>query len=101
MSFKKSISGDTNPDAYLTNYSYGLMQEDGVFVAGAASSRIPVTQEAGKFNVYPPGAPSRSATVSRKIPMSPRNGRLNTSSTIAPARTRACKAASTRTPLAC
>ena len=55
MSFKKSISGDTNPDAYLTNYSYGLMQEDGVFVAGAASSRIPVTQEAGKFNVYPPG----------------------------------------------
>lgn len=52
---KKSISGDTNPDAYLTNYSYGLMQDDGVFVAGAASSRIPVTQEAGKFNVYPPG----------------------------------------------
>lgn len=52
---KKSISGDTNPDAYLTNYSFGLMQDDGVFVAGAASSRIPVTQEAGKFNVYPPG----------------------------------------------
>lgn len=52
---KKSISGDTNPDAYLTRYSFGLMQQDGVFVAGAASSRIPVTQEAGKFNVYPPG----------------------------------------------
>jgi hypothetical protein len=52
---KKSISGDTNPDAYLTNYSAGLMQEDGVFVAGVASSRITVTQEAGKFNVYPPG----------------------------------------------
>lgn len=52
---KKSISGDTNPDAYLTNYSFGLMQQDGVFVAGAASSRIPVTQEAGKYNVYPPG----------------------------------------------
>ena len=52
---KKAISGDTNPDAYLTNYSFGLMQQDGVFVAGAASSRIPVTQEAGKFNVYPPG----------------------------------------------
>ena len=52
---KKSISGDTNPDAYLTNYSMGLMQDDGVFVAGAASSRITVTQEAGKFNVYPPG----------------------------------------------
>lgn len=52
---KKSISGDTNPDAYLTNYSFGLMQEDGVFVAGAATSRIPVTQEAGKYNVYPPG----------------------------------------------
>lgn len=52
---KKSISGDTNPDAYLTNYSFGLFQQDGVFVAGSASSRIPVTQEAGKFNVYPPG----------------------------------------------
>jgi hypothetical protein len=52
---KKAISGDTNPDAYLTNYSFGLMQQDGVFVAGAASSRIPVTQEAGKYNVYPPG----------------------------------------------
>lgn len=52
---KKSISGDTNPDAYLTNYSFSLMQDDGVFVAGAAASRIPVTQEAGKFNIYPPG----------------------------------------------
>lgn len=52
---KKSISGDTNPDAYLTNYSFGLFEQSGVFVAGVASSRIPVTQEAGKFNVYPPG----------------------------------------------
>lgn len=52
---KKSISGDTNPDAYLTNYSFQLQQEDGVFVAGAASSRVPVTQEASKYNVYPPG----------------------------------------------
>ena len=43
MTIKKAISGDTNPDAYLTNYSFGLMQQDGVFVAGAASSRIPVT----------------------------------------------------------
>src|SRR5690606_17454571 len=55
MPINKSISGDTNPDAYLTNYSFGLFQQDGAFVAGAASSRIPVTQEAGKFNVYPPG----------------------------------------------
>lgn len=55
MPMKKSIFGDTNPDAYLTNYSFALMQQDGVFVAGAASSRIPVTQEAGKYNVYPPG----------------------------------------------
>lgn len=51
----KSVSGDTNPDAYLTNYSAALMQDDGVFIAGAASSRITVTQEAGKYNVYPPG----------------------------------------------
>jgi hypothetical protein len=55
MTIRKAISGDTNPDAYLTNYSYGLQMQDGVFVAGAASSRIPVTQEAGKFDVYPPG----------------------------------------------
>jgi hypothetical protein len=55
MTIRKAISGDTNPDAYLTNYSFGLQMQDGVFVAGAASSRIPVTQEAGKFNVYPPG----------------------------------------------
>lgn len=52
---KKSISGDTNPDAYLTNFSYALMLDDSVFIAGAASSRVPVTQEAGKYNVYPPG----------------------------------------------
>lgn len=50
-----AISGDANPDLYLTNYSYALQQDDANFVAGAASSRIPVTQEAGKFNVYPPG----------------------------------------------
>jgi hypothetical protein len=55
MTIRKAISGDTNPDAYLTNYSFGLQMQDGVFVAGAASSRIPVTQEAGKINVYPPG----------------------------------------------
>ncbi len=52
---KAVISGVTNPDAYLTNYSYSLMMDAGTFVAGAASSRIPVTQEAGKFNIYPEG----------------------------------------------
>ena len=51
----KAISGDTNPDAYLTNFSYALQADNSTFVAGAASSRIPVTQEAGKFDVYPPG----------------------------------------------
>jgi hypothetical protein len=45
----------TNPDTYLTNYSFNLLQDDQTFIVGAASSRIPVTQEAGKFNVYPPG----------------------------------------------
>jgi hypothetical protein len=45
----------SNPDAYLTNYSFNLMQDDDTFVAGAAASRIPVTQEAGKYNVYLPG----------------------------------------------
>lgn len=44
-----------NPDAYLTNYSYALMQDAASFVAGAASSLIPVMQEAGKYNVYNPG----------------------------------------------
>jgi hypothetical protein len=52
---QKAVFGDTNPDAYLTNYAFQLQQADGVFVAGAASSRIPVTQEAGKYNVYSPG----------------------------------------------
>lgn len=50
------LPGDfTNPDAYLTNYSFNLLQDDQTFVVGAATSRIPVTQEAGKFNVYLPG----------------------------------------------
>lgn len=52
---KNSILGDTNPDAYLTDYSFGLTQDDGAFVAGVASSTIPVMQEAGKYDVYPPG----------------------------------------------
>lgn len=52
---KKSVSGDTNPDAYLTDFSYGLMMDSEAFVAGAATSRVTVTQEAGKYNVYPPG----------------------------------------------
>lgn len=52
---KKNISGDTNPDAYLTNYSYALQVDNQTFVAGAATSRIPVTQEAGKYDIYPPG----------------------------------------------
>ena len=44
-----------NPDAYLTGYSYALMQDDASFVAGVASSQIPVEVEAGKYNVYNPG----------------------------------------------
>lgn len=44
-----------NPDAYLTGYSYALQQDDASFIAGVASSRIPVEQEAGKYNVYNPG----------------------------------------------
>lgn len=45
----------SNPDAYLTNYSFSLLSDDQTFIVGAASSRIPVTQEAGKYNVYLPG----------------------------------------------
>jgi hypothetical protein len=52
---KKYVIGAGNPDAYLTDFSYGLMTDDATFVAGVASSRIPVTQESGKFNIYPPG----------------------------------------------
>jgi len=51
----KAISGDTNPDAYLTNFSYSLQADAATFVAGAGSSRITVTQESGKYDVYPPG----------------------------------------------
>jgi hypothetical protein len=52
---KKTVYGAGNPDAYLTDYSYALAMDDANFVAGAASSRITVMQESGKFNVYPPG----------------------------------------------
>lgn len=55
MVSKASISGDTNPDEYLTNYSFAIQSDAANFVAGAASSMIPVMQEAGKYNVYPPG----------------------------------------------
>lgn len=44
-----------NPDEYLTNYSFAIMQDAATFVAGVASSRIPVMKEAAKYNVYPPG----------------------------------------------
>lgn len=52
---KKTVYGAGNPSAYLTDYSYALASDDAAFVAGIAASHIPVTQEAGKFNVYPPG----------------------------------------------
>lgn len=45
----------TNPDTYLTGYSFALLQDDQTFIVGAAASRIPVTLEAGKYNVYEPG----------------------------------------------
>lgn len=45
----------SNPDLYLTNYSFNLLQDDQTFIVGAAASRIPVMQEAGKYNVYLPG----------------------------------------------
>ena len=44
-----------NPDAYLTNYSFNLLNDDQDFIVGAAASRIPVQVEAGKYNVYLPG----------------------------------------------
>lgn len=51
----KDVQNAANPDAYLTNYSFSLQQDAANFVAGAASSMVPVLQEAGKYNVYPPG----------------------------------------------
>lgn len=53
--FNKDAQNIGNPDSYLTNYSYGVMMDASTFIAGAASSRIPVMQESGKYNVYPPG----------------------------------------------
>lgn len=44
-----------NPDAYLTNYSFNLLNDDQSFIVSAAASRIPVQSEAGKYNVYLPG----------------------------------------------
>lgn len=52
---KSAISGITSPDEYLTNYSYALQMDSATFVAGAASSRIPVQKESSKYTIYPPG----------------------------------------------
>ena len=52
---KADVANAGNPSEYLTSYSYAIMDNNEQFVAGAASSRITVTQESGKYNVFPPG----------------------------------------------
>jgi hypothetical protein len=49
------IAGIQNPNEYLTNYSYALQTDSAIFVAGVASSTVPVVNEAGKYNVFPVG----------------------------------------------
>jgi hypothetical protein len=52
---KADVAGNTNPDTYLTTYSMQFAQDSTSFVAGVASSMIPVELESSKYNVYPPG----------------------------------------------
>lgn len=49
------IAGELRTDAYLTNYSFSLQQDSATFVAGVASSMIPVVNESDKYMIYPPG----------------------------------------------
>ena len=49
------IQGEIRVDAYLTDYSVSFMQDASNFVAGFASSNIPVVHESDKYQVYPRG----------------------------------------------
>jgi hypothetical protein len=49
------IQGAIHVDQYLTDYSLAYMQDSRNFMAGVASSNIPVQKESDKYVIYPPG----------------------------------------------
>lgn len=49
------ISGELYADAYLTNFSLSWRQDATNFIAGRASTPVPVMKESGKYATYPRG----------------------------------------------
>jgi hypothetical protein len=49
------IAGEMRVDTYLTNFSLSYRQDDVNFVAGFASTAIPVLNESAKYAIYPAG----------------------------------------------
>lgn len=49
------IQGELRIDQYLTNFSVSWRQDQRYFVAGQASTPIPVNNESDKYAIYPPG----------------------------------------------
>lgn len=49
------IAGEMRVDQYLTNFSVSYRQDDANFVAGFASTPIPVLNESAKYAVFPAG----------------------------------------------
>lgn len=49
------IQGEVRVDAYLTSYSESYTQAPSTFIAGRASSNIPVNNESDKYPIYPRG----------------------------------------------
>lgn len=49
------LQGEFRIDAYLTNFSVSWRQDQMNFVAGFASTPIPVMHESDKYAIYPPG----------------------------------------------
>jgi hypothetical protein len=82
------IAGEMRVDQYLTNFSVSYRQDQANFVAGFASTPIPVMNESDKYAIYPAGyfwrdeaevrplggRPVQVGYRSRTAPTSPRNG---------------------------
>jgi hypothetical protein len=49
------IAGEMRVDQYLTNFSVSYRQDEANFVAGFASTPIPVLNESDKYAIYPAG----------------------------------------------
>lgn len=49
------IAGEMRVDQYLTNFSVSYRQDEANFVAGFASTPIPVMNESAKYAIYPAG----------------------------------------------